>query len=73
MRRGICVHEIITVYAIIDDLLKAIAHNEDSRRDMSDAEIITSAICAAMYFDGNHNKACGYLKEHNLIPDMLEK
>jgi hypothetical protein len=66
-------NEIITVYAIIDDLLKAIAHNEDSRRDMSDAEIITSAICAAMYFDGNHNKACGYLKDHNLIPNMLEK
>ncbi|MEH2328936.1 MAG: hypothetical protein V7K37_07590 [Nostoc sp.] len=41
-------NEIITVYAIINDLLKAIAHNEDSRRDMSDAEIITSAICAAM-------------------------
>lgn len=40
---------------------------------MSDAEIITTAICAAMYFDGNQNKACGYLKDHKLIPDMLEK
>jgi hypothetical protein len=40
---------------------------------MSDAEIITSAICAAMYFDGNHNKACGYLKDHNLIPNMERK
>lgn len=35
--------EIITVYGIIDDLLKAIGHNEDSRREMSDAEIITTA------------------------------
>ncbi|MBW4635331.1 MAG: IS982 family transposase [Iphinoe sp. HA4291-MV1] len=65
--------EIITVYAIIDDLLKAIGHDEDSRRDMSDAEIITTAVCAAMFFNGNHHKACGYMKDHNLIPGMLEK
>ena len=65
--------EIITVYAIIDDLLKAIGHDEDCRRDMSDAEIITTAVCAAMFFNGNHHKACGYMKDHNLIPEMLEK
>ena len=29
-------NEIITVYAIIDDLLKAIGHYDDCRRDMSD-------------------------------------
>ncbi len=33
-------NEIITVYAIIDDLLKAVGHDEDSRREMSDAKII---------------------------------
>ncbi|MDZ8228311.1 hypothetical protein [Nostoc sp. ChiVER01] len=37
-------NEIITVYGIIDDLLKAIGHNDDCRRDMSDAEIITTAV-----------------------------
>ncbi|WP_375476086.1 hypothetical protein [uncultured Nostoc sp.] len=51
----------------------AYADNEDSQRDMSDVEIIISTICAAMYFNSNQNKACGYLKDHNLIPDMLEK
>jgi hypothetical protein len=66
-------NEIITVYAITDDLLKAIGHNEDCRRDMSDAEIITTALTAAMFFNGNHAKACNYMKEHNLIPNMLEK
>jgi hypothetical protein len=66
-------NEIITVYAITDDLLKAIGHHEDSRRDMSDAEIITTALVAAMFFYGNHSKACSYMKDHNLIPKMLYK
>lgn len=66
-------NEIITVYAITDDLLKAIGHHEDCRIQMSDAEIITTAITAAMFFNGNHSKACNYMKDHNLIPHMLEK
>ena len=49
-----------TLYAITDDLLKAIGHKEDCRRAMNDAEIITTAICAAMFFNGNHSKACSY-------------
>ncbi|MDF5734189.1 MULTISPECIES: IS982 family transposase [unclassified Nostoc] len=66
-------NEIITIYAIIDDLLKALGHDEDCRRQVSDAEIITTAIIAAIFFYGNHSKACSYMKDHNLIPDMLEK
>ncbi len=56
-----------------DDLLRAIGHNEDCRRDMSDAEIITTALIAAMFFDGNYAKACCYMKDHKLIPNMLDK
>nr|WP_233154195.1 hypothetical protein [Scytonema sp. HK-05] len=37
-------------------MLKAIGHNDDCRRDMSDAEIITTAVCAAMFFNGNQTK-----------------
>jgi hypothetical protein len=66
-------NEIVTVYAIVDDLLKTIGHREDTRREMSDAEIITTAIIAAMFFSGNHSQACSYMKDHNLIPQMLEK
>jgi hypothetical protein len=40
------IDEIVVIYAIIDDLLKAIAHQEDGRRTMSDAEVITSALTA---------------------------
>ena len=66
-------NEIITIYAITDDLLKAIGHDEDIRRQMSDAEIITTALIAAIFFSGNHTKACSYMQDHNLIPNMLEK
>jgi len=37
-------------------VLEAIAHKEDCRTEMTDAEIITTAIVAAMFFDGNHRK-----------------
>ncbi|GAA6620048.1 IS982 family transposase [Scytonema sp. NUACC26] len=66
-------NEIITIYAITDDLLKAIRHDEDIRRQMSDAEIITTALISAIFFNGNHSKACSYMQDHNLIPNMLEK
>ncbi|MEH2084273.1 MAG: IS982 family transposase [Nostoc sp.] len=66
-------NEIITIYAITDDLLKAIRHKDDVRRVMSDAEIITTALVAAIFFHGNHSNACSYIKDHNLIPSMLEK
>ena len=39
-----------------DDLLKAIGHDEDIRRQMSDAEIITTVLVAAMFFNGNHSQ-----------------
>jgi hypothetical protein len=66
-------NEIIAIYAITDDLLKAIGHEDDLRCQMSDAEIITTALIAAIFFSGNHSKACAYMFDHNLIPSMLEK
>ncbi len=66
-------NEIIAIYAITDDLLKAIGHEDDLRCQMSDAEIITTALIAAIFFSGNHSKACAYMLDHNLIPNMLEK
>lgn len=66
-------NSIIAIYAITDDLLKAIGHNEDSRRVVSDAEIITTALCAAMFFNNNHSKACTHNKEHGFMPNMLDK
>jgi len=66
-------NSIIAIYAITDDLLKATGHNEDSRRVVSDAEIITTALCAAMFNNNNHSKACTHNKEHGFMPNMLDK
>jgi hypothetical protein len=40
---------------------------------MNDAEIITTDFLPAIFFNGNHSKACSYMKDHNLISNMLEK
>ncbi|MTJ47925.1 IS982 family transposase [Dolichospermum sp. UHCC 0259] len=65
--------KIITIYAIVDDLLKAIGHTEDIRCHMSDAEIITTALVGSIFFGGNHSQACDYMKDHKLIVKMLQK
>jgi hypothetical protein len=45
------------IYGIVDDILKAMNHQEDSQRLVSDAEIITTAIVAALEFGGNFEQA----------------
>ncbi len=48
--------EIVAIYAIVEDLLKAIGHQEDCRIQMNDAEVITAALVAARFFQGNQYK-----------------
>jgi hypothetical protein len=63
--------EITAIYAITEDLLKAIGHTEDCRTQMSDGEVLTAALVAARFFGGNHKEACDYLLEHGYMPKML--
>lgn len=67
------IDEIIAIYAIVEDLLRAVGHTEDCRVQMSDAEVITAALVAARFFQGNQFLACQYLLEHGLMPKMLCK
>lgn len=64
--------EITAIYAITDDLLKAIGHTEDGRTQMSNGEVLTAALVAARFFGGNHKQACDYLREHGYMPKMLD-
>ncbi len=63
--------QIIAAFCIFEDVLKGLRHQEDSQCQMSDAEIMTTALVAAMYYDGNYASACEMLKEQGYIPNML--
>jgi hypothetical protein len=43
--------QIILVYCLCDDLLKAMRHHEDVQCQMSHAEVMTVALVAALYFE----------------------
>ena len=62
---------IVAVYTICDDLLISLGYHTDPQAQMTDAEVMTTAIIAAQYFGGNHQKACCVLKTLGYIPNML--
>lgn len=65
--------KIIATYCLCDDLLQAMHHHEDSQRQMSDAEVMTTAFTAAFFFRGNLESARTMLKQYGYIPHMLSK
>jgi len=65
--------KIIATFCLCDDLLKAIHHHEDCQCQMNDAEIMTTALIASLFFRGNHESARSLLKQHGYIPHMLSK
>ena len=65
--------KIISIFCLIDDLLKGIEHPEDTRRQVSDSEIILTAIVSSTSFYGNHNSAIKFMKQYGFIPNMLDK
>jgi hypothetical protein len=50
-------HSTIAIYCFTDDLLKSINHRQDLRQLVSDSQVITTAIVAALNFGGNFEKA----------------
>jgi hypothetical protein len=65
--------QIVVVFCLCDDMLKALQHYEDAQCQMTDAEVMTTAIIAMLYFKGNFCLASRYLVECNYIPNMLSK
>jgi Transposase DDE domain len=65
--------KIIRIYCIVDDILKSIGHPEDSRRKVSDSEIITTALVSGLYFGGHLDNSRGFMKMTKLVPEMLDK
>jgi hypothetical protein len=52
---------IVTTYVVIDEVLKVMNHQDDSRAEMSAAEILTVAVLSAKYFQNHHERALGVL------------
>src|SRR5262245_15062715 len=65
--------KIIVTFCLCDDLLKAIQHQEDRQCQMNDAEIMTTALIASLFFRGNHESARAMLQQHGYIPRMVSK
>jgi hypothetical protein len=65
--------KIISIYCIVDDILKGIGHKEDIRRKVSDSEVITTAVVSALYFGGHIDNGRNFMKMTELIPAMLDK
>lgn len=65
--------QILTVYCLCDDLLKAVRHRDDPQCRMSDAEVMTTALVAALFFGGNQEHARALLKSPRYVPHMLSK
>jgi len=65
--------EIITVYVICDEFLNGMNHAEDKQIEMSDAEVMTTAITAMLKYDGNYAEARRELADQGLVKHMLGK
>jgi len=66
-------NQIVAVFCLCDDILKALYHREDHQCRVSDAEIMTIALTAALHFGGNQAKANRILYEHGYIAHMLSR
>jgi len=65
--------KIIAIFCLCDDVLKAMDHQEDRQCQMNDAEIMTTAFIASLFFRGNHESARIMLKQYGYIPHMVSK
>ena len=65
--------EIITVFCLCDELHKAMGIHEDPQVKMTNAEVMTTALTASLFFSGNYERSRIFLSEHGYIAHMLCK
>ena len=64
---------IVTVYCLCADLLIALHHRNDQQCHLTDAEIMTIALVAALFFGGNYVLASAFLQEQRYIRHGLSR
>jgi hypothetical protein len=65
--------KIISIFCLIDDILQGIDHKEDIRRQVSDSEIIITALVSSTSFYGNHCSAIQFMKHTGIFLICLRK
>ncbi len=63
--------DLITIYVICEEFLRAMNHHEDPQSDMSDAEVMTTALVAMLKYGGNYAEARRQLADQRYIPNMV--
>lgn len=66
-------YAIISLFCQLDDFCNAHLLNTDPRQEMSDSEIMFTAVISARMFGGNLSKSCCFLKNQNYCSKMLSK
>ncbi len=61
---------IVTVYVVLDDMLKRLHHQDDARARVTTAEILTVAVVAARYFHNHHERSLCILQMTGAIPRL---
>jgi hypothetical protein len=64
---------IVAVYCLCADLLVALHHRNDVQCQLTDAEIMTIALVATLFFGGNYALACAFLQEQGYMHRMLSR
>ena len=65
--------QIVAIDCLCDDVLKARDQADDPPRQMSDAEVMTTAVVAALHCCGNGERARELLSQDRYIPTILGK
>ena len=66
-------HSTLAIYCFLDDLLKAVDHQEDVRCLVNDAQVITTALVAMLDYGGNYQKALERIQEARLFSHTLSR
>lgn len=65
--------KVIAIYCFTDDLLKGIHHPTRPGCRTSDAEVLTTALVGALFFQGNQSLGIQYMRSHRMAPLLPRK
>jgi hypothetical protein len=65
--------QIIAIFFFSDEILKAFHFRDDPQVKMTTAEVITFALTAARFFNGNQRRAASFLNAHHYILNPLSE